>query len=51
MWEVVRGGRAEEDAEVSNGRSRGGFGFGMRGRLGGVKKQIPIPKELRSLVY
>ncbi len=43
MWEVVRGGRAEEDAEVSNGYSRGGFGFGMRGTLDRVGKQIPIP--------
>ena len=37
---------AEENAEVSNSRSRKGFGFSMRGTLDGVKKQIPIPETL-----
>ena len=35
----------EEDAEVSNGCSRGEFGFGMPGTLDGVRKQIPIPEK------
>jgi hypothetical protein len=39
---------AEEDAEVSNGSSRGGFGFGLRGTLDGVEKQIPIPETNSS---
>jgi hypothetical protein len=34
----------EDEADVSNGGSHGDFGFGMRGTLGGVKKQIPIPE-------
>jgi len=34
----------EEDAEVSNGSSRGGFGFGLRGTLDGVEKKIAIPE-------
>ncbi len=34
----------EPKTEVSNGYSRGGFGFGMRGTLDRVGKQIPIPK-------
>ncbi len=46
---MVRGWGAEEDAEVSNGVSRGGFGFGMRDTLGGVRKQIPIlPARFRA---
>ena len=43
MPHVVRGWGAQEEAEVSNGSSRGGFGFRMRGTLDGVEKQIPIP--------
>ena len=47
MPDVVRGWGAEEEAEVSNGGSRGGFVFGMRGTLDGVEKEIPIPKPRR----
>jgi len=43
MPDAVRGGGAKEDAEVSNGFSRGGSGVRMRGTLDGVEKQIPIP--------
>lgn len=45
MPDAVRGGGAKEDKEVSNGRSRRGFGFSMRGTLDGVEKQIPIPQH------
>ena len=36
---------AEGGAEVSNCRFHRGFGFGMRGTLDRVGKQIPIPSR------
>ena len=46
---MVRGWGAEDDAEVSNGRSLGGFGFGMRGMLDAAGEEIPIPKPFNPL--
>ena len=51
MRDVVRGWGAKEDAKVSNGSSRGEFGFRMRGTLDGVEKQIPIPYRVNLPVY
>ena len=43
MPDAVRGGGAKEDKEVSNGRSRRGYGFSMRGTLD-IEKEIPISR-------
>jgi hypothetical protein len=43
---VVRGWGAEEDAEVSNGVSNGGFEPTTRDTLDGVEIEIPIPNVL-----
>jgi len=45
MPDVVRGWGAEEEAEVSNGVSNGGFEPRTRDTLGGVRKEIPIPSS------
>jgi hypothetical protein len=50
MPDVIRGWGAEEEAEVSNGGSRGGFGFGMRGTLDAAEKEIPIPPGTEIIV-
>ena len=45
---MVRGWGAEEDAEVSNGVSKGGFEPTTRDTLDGVEIEIHIPRRENS---